>query len=743
MMKLSFIKSKAVAAVVFMAAAFCVYSQVSFENPDLNMENGLLFSVKHKTSGSPSYSTAFMADASTLSDVKILTCYPEKMELLSKGAVLQLRNRYGTARYSVYDGTLSWITRTDSIPVLSDRQAPQSVSPDGKWIVYIKKTSAAEGELVLKNGSTLQETVLNKKVDFSFEKVPVLWNQESTSFLYEKNGIVYFCDPKAAFQKIQLTEEFRKIGKGSINSVCWANARTLIYIDRDLVYKISSNELYTRGLYSNMVGTGTVCGRLPVSFNADRDIFSVNPRGNSLVLIQGNRIVSLYKILDEGFEYLVPVLSKPVTDAAGTVIDIKPFWSVDSKCYLWVNSLGFEDGIQKSSVYTLGGDFRFVAMMAQAGEPEISPDGRRICWSQGKSLFVYEIAGWKLLDRLTGESLVSYLWNGNNSIFAGGTATVREWTPGSEEGRGFVKTLFLSSSDKVFWNEKLICAMSVDEEGKIFNYDTVKGVWKYSLNESQIPEGSVQNGRYRVFAGTTPNQKFANTLFVRTLSGKAVTRPLFPDSAVKSAPLKKVSVIVDVTDDAMGLSRILSVLKKYDVPATFFINGEFVRRYPKECRQIVKSGFDCGSMFFTAADLTDKGTFVMNEEFIRRGLARNEDEFFAATGKELSLFWHAPYFMSNENIRKFGQACGYRYVEAGRYALDTLTLEDAASGKPGYLSASQIISFFAENVRDGDIIPVSAGISNGNRTDYLYEKIDLLLGTLVNEGFEIVDSKNL
>ena len=145
-------------------------------------------------------------------------------------------------------------------------------------------------------------------------------------------------------------------------------------------------------------------------------------------------------------------------------------------------------------------------------------------------------------------------------------------------------------------------------------------------------------------------------------------------------------------------------------------------------------------MFFTNADLTGKG-FVISEDFIRRGLARNEDEFFAATGKELNLLWHAPFYKANQEIKTAGVNCGYRYVEAGRYSLDTITLEEAARGKPGYMSASQIIDFYAENVVDGDVIPVSAGISVGSRTDYLYEKLDLLLGTLLNQGFEIAETK--
>ena len=53
----------------------------------------------------------------------------------------------------------------------------------------------------------------------------------------------------------------------------------------------------------------------------------------------------------------------------------------------------------------------------------------------------------------------------------------------------------------------------------------------------------------------------------------------------------KIILAVDALDDASGLSSILYVLKKYKIPATFFINGEFIRRYPKETVQVAKSGY--------------------------------------------------------------------------------------------------------------------------------------------------------
>lgn len=726
---------------VFFAAVFLLSAEIQFEKPELNSQDKILFSVNHDISGEPSYSTAFMGDAKDFSSTKILTCYPEKLELLSKGAVLQVRNRWGTARWSVADSNLSWVVKKEEIPVTGELQVPQSVSPDGKWICYVKKTDAAEGKLVLKNASTTQETVLVEKCTIDGERVRVEWNPDSSSLLYEKNDTVYFCEPKAEFQKIQLAEEFRKIGKGSINCVFWANSKTLIYINRDLIYRISSSELYTRGLYSSVIEPGTVCGRLPVFFDERHDTFAVNQDATSLVFIQANKIVNVFDLNFTGFEYVTPVVSKPITDAGGTIVNSKIFWTSALRCILWVNFINYETGAQKSAFYSLSDSIKLLATVDTSQEPAASPDGRKLCFAQGTSLFVYDADTWTLIERLDGEKIISYAWCDNSSLYAGGVSTVKKWNLGKTDEK--TKILFLSAGSNVFWySDTAVMAEDPVKKGIFYEYDEISSSWTKSLVTRPERKPLVQNGRFRVFTGTAENLNFSNALYVRTLSGKAETRPYFAQTSTKVEQPKKIVLAIDALDDSSGLSQILYVLKKYNVPATFFLNGEFIRRYPKESKQIAKSGYECASMFFTTVDLTAKG-FVVDEDFIRRGLARNEDEFFQATGSELSLLWHAPFYHSTKEIKTAGEKCGYRYVEAGRFNLDTITLEQASHGKPGYLSGTELVSFYAQNAADGSVIPVSTGISSGSRSDYLYEKLDLLISALLSQGHRIVNFKDL
>ena len=732
---------------IFLNITF-LHAQVKFENPQINAESKVLFTVNHKLGGTVSYKTLFMADATQSESTRILTCFPEKMELLSNGSVLQVRNRYGTARYSVADSTLSWIKREDSIPADAKAMLPQAVSPDGKWACFVKKTDAASGELYLKNMSTLEEFLLNDKSDFDYDEVPAKWAGDGSVFVYEKAGNLYFGDPKAVYQKVQMGEEFRKIGEGTINCVQWANGKYLIYINRDLVYKISAKELYTRGLYSPVVGIGIVIGRLPIGFDSHKDKFWVSPQVNQIVTVSANSVISSYKINGTASSYFTSVYSKPFKDISASAVDYDVFFCSDGSQILWVNLIGLLDGKRNSSVYRLSSDLKELIRVENATRPLLSPDGRKIVFASQKFAFVYDLGTWLELGRISGEKVYSYAWSGSNLLYIGGESTVREWKAENNRFPKDGKMLFLSSANTAFWKpnaENIVCAQSATNKATFYDYDPFKNVWQTSADDSrtsfefmkkaEVSVYAVQNARYRVYTGLTDNKLYENALYIRNFSGNGTSYAVYPETVKPSDERKKLALIFDAIDGADGLTHILAVLANYDIKATFFLNGEFIRRYPQECKQIIESGHDCASMYFSVTDLTEKG-FIIDENFIRRGLARNEDEFYAATGRELSLLWHAPFYKANSEIKKAGELSGYKYIEAGRLSLDSYTLEKAADGKKWYLSARDLVKLYVDSAEPDMIIPVTVGLSDGTRRDFLYEKLSLLIGDFLDFGYE-------
>lgn len=733
-----------------------LHAQVKFENPQINAESKVLFTVSHNLTGTVSYKTLFMADATKTDATRIITCFPERMEMIAGGAVLQVRNRYGSARYSVSDSTLSWIKREDSIPADAKAMLPQAVSPDGKWACYIKKTDAATGKLYLRNMSTLEDFLLNDRCDFDFDEIPAKWAGDGSVFVYEKGGCLYFGDPKAIYQKVQMDEDFRKIGEGSINCVSWASSKYLIYINRDLIYKISAKELYTRALYSQMVGIGIVIGRLPLGFDGRKDKFWVNPLINQIVTINANSVISSYRVNGTASSYLTSVYSKPFKAISGSPVDYDVFFCGDGSQILWVNLISLEDGKRNSTVYRLSSELKELNRVENASRPLLSPDGRKIVFASQKMAYIYDLGTWLELGRLPGEHVYSYVWASPQLLYVGGESTVREWKLAANnrfpnEGR----VLFLSAVGSAFWKpnaENIVCAQSATNKATFYYFDAFKNIWQASADDSrtsfeymkkaEVSVYAVQNAHYRVYTGLTDNKLFENALYIRNFSGNGTSYALYPETVKPGDERKKLALIFDALDSADGLTHILAVLADYNIKATFFLNGEFIRRYPQECKQIIESGHDCASMYFSVADLTEKG-FVIDEEFIRRGLARNEDEFYAATGRELSLLWHAPFYKATKLIKEAGEASGYKYIEAGRLALDSYTLEKSADGNKWYLGAKDLVKLYVDSAEPNMVIPINVGVTEGTRTDYLYEKLSLLIGDFLDLGYEFTLVRNI
>jgi len=248
---------------------------------------------------------------------------------------------------------------------------------------------------------------------------------------------------------------------------------------------------------------------------------------------------------------------------------------------------------------------------------------------------------------------------------------------------------------------------------------------------------------------------------VRQVKGLG-TRPLFPPPATSYAAFpdrdeprngsafdhgsrirrRELSIVFDAIGSAEGLVGALNTLKDYGITATFFVNGEFVRQSPGAARLLAGSGNEIGSMFFAAVDPTDS-RFKIDAEYVRRGLARAEDEWFAATGKELSLLWHMPYYTVNTDILAAGASMNYGYVGRDIDPMDWVTRSDIARMPGAYLDAHRIVEKVVAAAKPGSIIPIRLGTMDGNREDYLYRELALLVDNLISQGYRIVPVSTL
>ncbi len=709
---------------------FSVFAKTSFNSLDLNDNNEILFTVKNDLRGTISYESLFYAeiDNGIAKDTpEILSCYPESMELIKNGRILQIRNRFGRAEYSNDTTFFTWKSRADGISSKFLSVDKIEISPDGNWECKIIKDSLFSGSLVLKKIDDDKVIELCEEINIQNNSLPVKWSEDSSTLLYEKDGNVYFCNPDALFRNVEVDEKYRKIGRGTINSVDWASSKYLAYIDDYILYKISIKELYSLGLYSEIIGKGNIIGRLPTRFNSKTDKFSADSNVSSIIIIQNEQLFSYLKANPVKFDYMDMIYSKPYTDSSASLLDSFVFWDSSDNPYLWQNKLPYNNKNQKSSVYKISSNLTPVLDIDDSSLPVFSPDKTKLAFVSSSSVFVYDINTWKNISTMQGEKVVSLVWNNNSTLFVGGDKTIKKWNLLAST----YETIMLSSVTNAFWMKNDNRIVADNGSNSFYSYDKLKHTWQKTVVEGS-PSKQIQNGYYRIFNGTTQNSSFENALYIRTLYGKAVTKPLYKESTLKAESPKKIAIIFDAYDNADGLPIILSILNKYNLRATFFINGEFIRRYPSETNQIVVNGHECASMFFSTASITDD-SFIIDSDFIRRGLARNEDEFFQCTGKELSLYWHAPYYKSDSKIIEAGANTGYEYISTSNFFNESeIELNN--------INAQSIISKYFNNLKNmkDEVFPITIGFAGENKANPIYSYLDLIIRTLIDENCEIV-----
>ncbi len=199
---------------------------------------------------------------------------------------------------------------------------------------------------------------------------------------------------------------------------------------------------------------------------------------------------------------------------------------------------------------------------------------------------------------------------------------------------------------------------------------------------------------------------------------------------------REVALSFDAVDSVEGLRKVLSVLSDYGLKTTFFLNGEFMRRNPGAVKEISTSGQEVASMFFADFNLTD-ARYRIDSEFVKRGLARNEDDYFALTGKELALLWHAPFYVTSSDMVSAAREMNYAYIGSDVDPLDWMSSRDSKSVGM-YFSAHKIIERIMEQKKPGSIIPIRIGVPAGGRDSYLFNELGLLINSLMAKGYDIV-----
>jgi peptidoglycan/xylan/chitin deacetylase (PgdA/CDA1 family) len=752
--------------VVLLFLTGALSAEVRFEGLDLFTDGRLLYTVQVTNPGSRPHMGLFVADLEK-NKSRLLTIFPEKIELLDEGRIVQVRNSFGAFRFPIKGGlpasVIGFPTFPEGAPIQSGRIEAMSASYDGKWVLYVEPVSAAYGNLVLIDVSTGKRIPIANRVERPGRQFPAIWSRDSQVFIYVKDGKLYYF-PLSSLKSVPVDEQFRLIGNGQIQSVYWGPQGDFFYINGRTVYKVRSSELFARSLYANFLEIGQVAGILPFIFEPAFDRFWIHPASRAILVSKGGQILFYYPLsiqdnqVSHTYEHssIYPYLTLPALCS-----DIRVLWSPTGVITLW--GLRSDNGALAFS-YRLDaskdtGPYSFVPVTLPAiSEALLSPDGMKaVLWGEG-GCYIYTYVDWKPVITVSKNPTYSAQWITNDEVIVGDTQFIYKLKQPDTR-----TILNLSKADSyAFETATGVIVTKVNDTW--FSTDG-NSPWSIRTDKVTLRSPMLSSDRYRVYLETQGGGPYVNIPMVRSLTA-LTTQPLIIADGTQYEPISEVptkdtgtslgnvfnngkrygtrtiSITFDVIDTPEGLTMVLDILKQYKIRATFFVNGEFIRRYGDMARLLSTSGHEIASLFYAPIDLSDT-RYRVDANFIKRGLARNEDEYLNATGKELSSLWHAPFYIISPEIVSAASSAGYKTIGRDLDPFDWVGKSDMRRSYVPYLTASDIVDQIMQKKRPGSIIPIRIGANENTRTDYLFNRLDVLLDALLRSGYEIVPVSTL
>ena len=176
-----------------------------------------------------------------------------------------------------------------------------------------------------------------------------------------------------------------------------------------------------------------------------------------------------------------------------------------------------------------------------------------------------------------------------------------------------------------------------------------------------------------------------------------------------------VSISFDASWGSQHTLKILDILDKYDVKATFFLVGLWVDKYPELVKEIHDRGHEIGNHSATHPYMTKISESKMREE-----LSAMSDKVEAITGERPTLF-RPPYGDYNNAVVTVSRAEGYECVQ---WNVDSLDWKNKG--------VDDLIRRATKNVQKGDIILFH------NDSDFIADALPAVLDAYKAKGLSVI-----
>ena len=185
---------------------------------------------------------------------------------------------------------------------------------------------------------------------------------------------------------------------------------------------------------------------------------------------------------------------------------------------------------------------------------------------------------------------------------------------------------------------------------------------------------------------------------------------------------KKVALSFDAAWGNEDTQKILEILAKHNVHATFFMTGGWVDSYPEDVKAILAGGHDLGNHSENHKNMSQISNDDKEQE-----LMKVHEKVKNLTGYEMFLF-RPPYGDYDNDVIKTATKCGYYPIQ---WDVDSLDWKD--------YGVDSIVNTVCSNkhLGNGSIILCHNGVK------FTADALDTLITNLKGQGYEIVPISEL
>lgn len=177
---------------------------------------------------------------------------------------------------------------------------------------------------------------------------------------------------------------------------------------------------------------------------------------------------------------------------------------------------------------------------------------------------------------------------------------------------------------------------------------------------------------------------------------------------------KKVAISFDAAWGADKTEDILTTLKEYNVGATFFLVGFWVKEYPQMVKKIYNQGFEIGTHSNTHPDMCK-----LSAEDIKSELTTSIKLINDVVDSPVKLF-RAPFGSYNNTLITTAESLGLTTIQ---WSLDGLDWKG--------ISAKDITTRVLSKIHPGNIVLFH------NNSDHIVEALPMILQRLKMQGYTI------